>query len=226
MHKILIVEDDKDLRDSVEEWLKSEHYVVETAGDGSLAMDLLKFYEFDMIVLDWQLPLASGIDVCKTFRAGGGTAPVLMLTGKKTTQEKVTGLDCGADDYLTKPFDLDELSARVKALLRRVPEGREEILQFGNLTLDPSSRIVKKDGNEIRLIPKEFDLLEFLMRHPYDVFSAEALLCRVWKSDKEVSNDAIFTCIKRLRKKIEDKESHQLIQTVHGLGYKFVPPKN
>jgi len=144
-----------------------------------------------------------------------------MLTAKTATGEKISGLDAGADDYLTKPFDVGEVSARVRALLRRPAALTGNVLKLGQIVLERDTHRVTKTGEEIQLLPKEFALLEFFMRHPSQVFSAEALLDRVWASDSEASPETIRTYIKRLRQKIDNKETPSLIQTVHGVGYKF-----
>src|SRR5262249_34277288 len=176
------------------------------------------------LILDWQLPGMAGIDICKEFRSQGGMTPVLMLTGKSAISDKETGLDAGADDYLTKPFHMKELSARVRALFRRASRGTSNILTIGDLVLDPSNYRVTRDGVEIQLQKREFALLEFLMRNPNRVFSSEALLERVWVTDADVTPDAIRVYIMRLRKKVDEGAKASLIQTVHGVGYKLQTP--
>jgi len=222
MAKVLLVEDDQTLAHNIAEWLTLEHYIVESVADGTEAVDRLKFYQFDLIILDWLLPGLTGIEVCKQFRAHGGTTPILMLTGKKDVDEKEMGLDSGADDYLTKPFHLKELSARLRALLRRHPAVSSNNLTIGSMELSLQDHIFKKNGKVIRLFPKEFSLLEFLMRHPNQVFSSEALLDRVWNSSSDVSPESIRTYVARLRAKIDDADSESIIENVHGVGYKLV----
>lgn len=221
MAKVLIAEDDRDLCNMVVEWLQFEHYTVEAVNDGRSAMEKLQFYQYDIVVLDWEMPQMSGVEVCKKFRSEGGTSPIIMLTGKKLIVEKEEGLDSGADDYLTKPFHMKELSARMRALLRRPSALTSNVLKCRDLSLDPGSFRVTKGGADVQLLPREFALLEFLLRHPGQVFSAEALLDRVWKSDSDASPDALRTCLKRLRKKIDDPEAESVIRTVHGVGYKL-----
>jgi two-component system, OmpR family, response regulator len=179
------------------------------------------FNQYDVIVLDWDLPGATGVEICTSFRAKGGNTPIIMLTGKSTLRDKEEGLDSGADDYLTKPFHIKELSARIRALLRRPLSVTGNTLKVGDITLCPISYKVTKAEQEVQLLPREFALLEFLMRHPGQVFGAEALLDRVWNSDSEASPDALRTCMKRLRKKIESPEGDSIIKTVHGVGYKL-----
>lgn len=222
MAKILLVEDEADISDLVTAWLAKDHHVVEVAATGEQALDLLRVYPFDVLILDWMLPGVSGVEVCREYRTRGGTSPILMLTAKSHVNEKEKGLDAGADDYLTKPFELIELSARVRALLRRPVSFAGTVLKVGTIVLDTSTHKVTKNGGEVQLLPKEFALLAFFMRHPNQVFSAEALLDRVWSSDSEASPETIRTYIKRLRKKIDEEDKSSLIGTVHGVGYKLV----
>ncbi len=221
MPKILVVEDEPDFSMLIGEWLKNEHHVVEVVETGEDALDRLKFYKYDIVILDWMLPGISGLDVCKKYRELGGTTPILLLTAKKHVDEKEAGLDAGADDYLTKPFEMKELSARIRALMRRPVALTGSVLQVGELSLEPTTFKVSRSGKEINLLPKEFALLEFLMRHPNQVFSAEALLDRVWSSDSESSPETIRTYIKRLRKKIDQQGQPSMLSTVHGVGYKL-----
>ncbi len=221
MPKVLVVEDDLALQRMIIDWLSLEHYTIETAVDGQEAIDRLKFYQYDLVILDWQLPLASGIEVIRAHRSGGGRTPVLMLTGKSEIPDKEEGFDAGVDDYLTKPFHMKELSARLRALLRRPAGLVEEVLQVGPLTVDRRSHRVELAGEIIDLKPTEYSLLEFLMRHPGQVFGAEALLDRVWSSQSDSTVDALTTCIKRLRKKITPAGREPIIKTVYGVGYKL-----
>lgn len=222
MAKVLLVEDDKNLSTTVVDWLSSERLVVESIDDGSQAIDFIASYNYDLIILDWQLPGWSGIEICQEIRKRGLHTPVLMLTAKNTVHEKTTGLDAGADDYLTKPFHMQELSARVRALLRRRPLVQDNVLVARDIVLDRTSGRVTKDGQEIHLVPKEFALLEFFMRHPNEVFSAEAIITRVWPADSEASSQSLRPYINRLRGKIESEGKTELLRTVHGMGYKLV----
>jgi len=221
MAKILVVEDDESLSRMVSEWLIGEHHTVECSFDGADALEKLQFYDFELIILDLNLPSMGGIKILQAFRASGKQTPVLILTGQDKIEDKEIGLDSGADDYLTKPFHMKELSARVRAVLRRPTNYVGDKLASGALELDPGNHSVKVDGNEISLLPKEFALLEFLMRHPDQVFSADALLNRVWSSASDSSIDALTTCVKRLRKKIDKDGQPSFIKTVHGVGYKL-----
>lgn len=224
MAKILVVEDEIDLATPMRDWLAREQHLVELVVNGAEALERLRIYKFDLIILDLMIPGINGMQVCKCFRADGGTTPILMLTAKSAIEDKEAGLDAGADDYLTKPFHLKELSARVRALLRRHSNASSKELQLGDLILDVAGRKVTFKGKKIHFVPREFSLLEFLMRHPNQVFSAEALLDRVWASDTLASPDTIRTYIKILRKKLGEEGKDSLIRTVHGVGYKIESP--
>lgn len=221
MAKILVVEDEHDLAVPMKDWLTREQHIVEIVSTGTDALDRLRVYKYDVVILDIMLPGVSGLEVCKRYRNDGGSSSILMLTAKSTIEDKEVGLDAGADDYLTKPFHLKELSARIRALLRRHTQSTSRELRAGNLVLDVVSRRVLQNGQEIHFVPREFSLLEFLMRHPNQVFSAEALLDRIWASDTMASPDTIRTYIKILRKKLNSEGKDSIIKTVHGVGYKL-----
>ncbi len=223
MAKILIVEDDTDIATIVSRWLQHENHLVEISKDGEDASVKLKLNQYDLVILDWMLPKITGVELCQKFRTSGGTTPILLLTAKSTIENKEAGLDSGADDYLTKPFDLKELSARVRALLRRAGAISTKTLKIGDLSLDAEMHQVFVGDMLISLNPKEFALLEFLMRHPNQIFSGEALLSRVWQSDAMASTDTVRAHIKNLRKKIDQPGKTSPISTVHGLGYKIEP---
>lgn len=219
MAKIVVVEDDQDLVNLIKGILAVERHTVESVQNGREAVTMLQMYPYDLVILDWMLPGKLGTEICKEYRDKGGSAPILMLTSKADIEDKEKGLDAGADDYLTKPFHPKELSARVRALLRRPQTVVSKTLAVGDIMLDPNQVIVKKGGQEIHLLPKEFALLELFLRYPSQVFSAEALLDRVWASDSSASLDTVRTYIKTLRKKIDTKEQDSYIRTVHGVGY-------
>ncbi|MBS2003705.1 MAG: response regulator transcription factor [Candidatus Obscuribacterales bacterium] len=221
MTKILIVEDDADLGATLGRWMKLENYVFDLKDNGQDALQDLRFNNYDAIVLDLRLPDISGLEVLRTFRSRGGKTPVLILTGKNMIDEKTAGLDAGADDYLTKPFDGRELMARLRALLRRPAGFAGDVLVAGDIELDRKSHVVKCGGNEISLLPKEFDLLEFFMRHPNQVFNTESLLERVWPSTSETSPEVVRTHMNRLRKKLTAQGQREWFETVHGVGYKL-----
>jgi DNA-binding response OmpR family regulator len=224
MPKVLVVDDDNRLRMNISDWLEHQRFEVEEAKNGSEAKDLLATYVYDVVVLDWNLPDADGLEVCRWFRGRGGSTPILMLTGKDLIQDKVTSFDAGVDDYLTKPFDMQELTARLNALMRRGGAvAPTRVLNQGGLMIDPEKHLAKIDGNAIQLTPKEFDVLEFLARHPERVFSAETIMDRLWKADAEISPDTVRVYMKRLREKLEKHGRGALIKTIHGVGYKFSP---
>lgn len=223
MAKVLVVEDDPELTDVVIDCLKAQNFLVDHVGNGREALDRLKFFQYDLIVLDWQLPGMDGIEVCSQFRSRGGATPILMLTGKRTVDDKEAGFEAGADDYLTKPFQARELVARLRALLRRPQGVVAKTLKARDLELDATTHKVTKDGLEINLLPKEFALLEFLMRHPSQVFNGEALIDRVWSTDGETTSAAVRINVNRLRNKIDTEGQPSFISTVHGVGYRFDP---
>jgi len=222
MSKILIVDDEIDLAEGLKRSLLREQHVVELAFDGQQAADMLLVSKYDLVVLDWMMPKRTGLEVCKWIRSRRDRTPVLMLTAKGEIDDKETGLDSGADDYLTKPFHLREFQARVRALLRRGGEAEiTDTLTHGKICLHVKERTVMRDGEAIKLEPREFNLLEFLMRHPNQPFTSDALVTRVWESDTEVSSDAIRVYIRMLRKKLDVPNEPSIIETVHGLGYKL-----
>jgi DNA-binding response OmpR family regulator len=219
MAKILLVDDDNALAEMVCDALEAERYEVDWAADGSQGWAMLSAYKYDVLILDWQMPGKSGVELCREYRGGGGSGGVLMLTGKGSLSDKETGLDAGADDYLTKPFDSRELKARVRALLRRPAAFKSDVLKVRDVELDSGSRQVTKGGAEVHLIPREFALLHFFMKHPNQVFSTEALLDRVWSNESDAMPNAIRKCVERLRKKLDSEGQSSLIETVHGVGY-------
>ncbi|HEY9715048.1 MAG TPA: response regulator transcription factor [Chroococcales cyanobacterium] len=221
MAKLLLVEDDKTLAEMVRAWLVGEKHMVEVVHDGADALERLLGSEYDLVILDWDLPSISGIEILSRYRSKGGKAPIIMLTGKTTVLDKETGFDTGADDYLTKPFHVKELSLRIKALMRRGREIAEPTLSVLDLTLDPSQAQAFKGPMQLSLLPKEFALLEFLMRHPGKFFTADALLRHVWESESDSTAEALRTCVMRLRKKIDVAGEESVIETRPKLGYRL-----
>jgi two-component system OmpR family response regulator len=221
MTKILMIEDDIELAGKVRDWLVFEKFTVDVAHNGADASHFLAAYQYDVIIIDWQLPDTTGLEICRSFRGRGGLTPILFLTGKDAIENKEQGLDSGADDYVTKPFHVKELSARLRALIRRTPGLQPQTITCANLELETATFKVKNEGQEIQLLPKEFALLEYLMRRPNQVFSSKALLNAVWNSDSEASEDTIRTYIKTLRKKVTNQAGECPIKTIHGLGYKI-----
>jgi DNA-binding response OmpR family regulator len=220
MPKLLLVDDDTKVLSMLSDWLTHLEYTVESVENGKEAAFRLKTFEYDVIVLDWELPDTTGIDICREFREQGGHTPILMLTGRDDISDKLEGLDTGADDYITKPCDLDELAARVRALLRRPKALAPKTLTAGSFEIDLNAHSVKRDGVEIDLQPREFELFAFLAQHPNEIFNAEGIMTRVWSAESESSPDVVRVHVAKLRSKLGNPN---LIKTVHGLGYKFDP---
>lgn len=224
MAKILIIEDDKQLSMLICDFLQGEGHTAEAVFKGKEGLERLLFYKYDAVILDWELPELSGPEICKKYREKNGNSPILMLTGKKELEEKETGLDSGADDYLTKPFQLRELAARLRALLRRPAVASSPVLKAGNISFNPASRQVFRADVELTMQPKEIALLEFFMRHPNVPFSADAIMDRVWSSESDAAPDTVRIQIMRLRNKLDIDGKESMIKTVHRVGYMFVPP--
>ncbi len=223
MAKILLIEDDVDLSSMISARLEAENHVVECAHDGKVGHDYMMLTKYDLIILDWNLPGMEGVQVLKEYRKAGGNSPVIFLTGRDEISEKEVGLDSGADDYLTKPFNTRELSARIRALLRRPEAVQAEVLTSGDLMLDPANHRFTKSGKEMRLQPKDFSLLEFFMRNQDRPFSPDALLQRVWHADSDATIDGLRAAIKRIRKVIDASanEEDSFIETMPRVGYRF-----
>lgn len=218
MAKILLVEDDLELTESLVSYLTLENYTVELVMTGEDAIQLLENFKYDVIVLDWGLPGITGVEVLRRFRSSGGHTPVIFLTGRDDVYSKEIGLDNGADDYLTKPFDVRELSARIRSLMRRPSGLLPTKISVGNLIIEPDTRKIYVDGSPVRLTNKEYSVLEYLVRHPNQIFGARALMQAVWPSDSESSEDTVRACVKNLRRKISVGEEC-IVQTVPGSGY-------
>ncbi len=221
MAKLLVIEDDETLLGSVKQWLQGERHTVDAVTCVRDGLDRVMHYQFDMLILDWELPDGSGLDILTSYRGKGGQAPVLMLTGKSNVNDKRLGLDSGADDYLTKPFDLIELGARVRALLRRGQSELKSVLSVGPVTLDPARGTVKRGETTLHLPPKEFAVLELLMKHPGEYFTVESISARVWSDEADISPESIRTYINRLRNRINDPAGEPLIKTQWKRGYSF-----
>lgn len=223
MPKVLIVEDDAELSEMVARYLRFEHYLVEIVDNGEDALSQLEHSDYEVAVLDWNIQGAmTGLEVCKEHRARGGKTPILMLTGKSSIDDKTSGLDSGADDYLTKPFQVRELASRLRALLRRNPLKTEaSLLELDGLKVDIENYRTSQNGIEIKLIPKEFRILEVLMRQPGRVFSSDELVRKVWLTNEEGSADSVRTHIKNLRQKLAKSNCACSIETVHGVGYRI-----
>lgn len=220
--RILLVEDDSQLVASLSEALVVQRYLVDSAKDGESAWDKAQAIVYDLILMDVTLPKLDGVRLCQRLRDRGYFSPVLMLTARDTSLDKVIGLDAGADAYMVKPFNLQELLAQIRALLRRGQSGTPPILKWGDLSLDPSSYEVIYERSLIRLTPKEFALLEALMRYGKKVLSRAALIEQVWTWQESPEEDTIKTYVKNLRAKLKDAGApNDLIETVRGVGYRL-----
>jgi two-component system response regulator MprA len=218
--KILVVDDERAVRDSLRRALELEGYEIELAGDGTEALYRLESSEEpDAMILDVLMPGIDGLEVCRRIRSSGSTLPVLMLTARTEVEDRVSGLDAGADDYVTKPFALEELLARVRALLRRTSSESEEKLRFADLELDPGTREVTRGGRRIDLTRTEFALLELFMRNPRQVLTRSVIFERVWGYDFGYASNSLDVYIGYLRRKTEDDGEPRLIHTVRGVGY-------
>ncbi|WP_199197666.1 response regulator transcription factor, partial [Chroococcidiopsis sp. CCALA 051] len=219
--KILLVEDDETIVQLLQPTLASQRYLVELATDGQAGWELVDSFEYDLILLDVMLPKLDGINFCKKLRAKGDRTPVLLLTAQDSSTDKVRGLDAGADDYALKPFDIEELLARIRALLRRSSATPSPVLEWGFLRLDPSSCEVTYDGKLLHLTAKEYGILELLLRNTHRIFSQSALLDRVWSFDEPPTENTVRAHIKSLRQKIKKAGAPDPIETVYGLGYRL-----
>lgn len=221
MMRVLVVEDEPDLRSALAAALKKAGHAVDAAEDGPSGLAHLETYPYDLAVLDVMLPGTSGLAVCAEARRKGLALPILMLTARDTVGDKVAGLDAGADDYMVKPFELDELLARVRALLRRHADKKEGPLRVGALQLDPATGEVTRDGKPLALGRKQRALLEYFMRNPDRVLTREQIFDHVWNGEAEPDSDVVRAQVKLLRKAIGDQDGPRLIQTVHGVGYRM-----
>lgn len=221
MPKVLLAEDDVPVGETIVEFLTREKYFVDWEREGDMALHMLLSSEYDVAILDWNLPKATGLEICKGYRNKGGKAPILFLTERTDFADKEMGFDSGADDYLTKPFNMKELNLRLKALLRRPANLLESTIKKGIFELNVNEHQFYRQGEEIKLSPIEFALMEFFMKNEDTVFSAEAILDRVWPATSERSPDTLRTCFKRLREKVDLDPKDSCIQNVYGVGYKF-----
>jgi len=218
--KILVVDDERAVRDSLRRALELEGYSVELASDGEEALERLSANgEPDAMILDVLMPGMDGLEVCRRVRREGNRIPVLMLTARTEVENRVAGLDAGADDYVAKPFALEELLARMRALLRRTPSGSGEPLRFADLELDPGTREVRRGGESIDLTRTEFSLLELFMLNPRQVLTRSIIFERVWGYDFGFASNSLDVYIGYLRRKTEADDRPRLIQTVRGVGY-------
>jgi two-component system response regulator PhoP len=219
--RILVVEDEPALQEQVRAGLEAQSYTVDSTGDGKEALYLATEYPYDAAIVDIGLPGLSGLDIIGRLRARGSHLPILVLTARARWQDKVQGLETGADDYLTKPFEMEELLARLKALLRRAAGAAQEVLCFGPVTLNPGSQKVAVDGAEVELTSYEYRLLEHLMRERRRVLSKDELAAHLYPHDEERDSNVIEVLIGRLRRKLDPSGTLQPLETLRGRGYRF-----
>jgi heavy metal response regulator len=219
--RILLIEDDEHIVNFLKRGLKEEGYIVDVAYDGEDGLYLAENEEFDLIILDILLPKLDGFELCSRLRAKGNTTPILMLTAKDDIEDRVHGLDIGADDYLVKPFAFEELVARIRALLRRQKNVNSHILKVGDLTLNLLTREVKRGDRTIELTTREFELLKFLMYNRGQVLTRTQIARHVWSYDFDYFSNVVDVYIRYLREKIDEPFEHKLIHTIRGVGYKI-----
>ena len=217
--KILLVEDEIDLNNIVTKYLKKNGYSVDSVFDGEEALDYLEYGEYDLIILDVMMPKLNGFEVIKELRNKGNHTSVLMLTARDSADDKVKGLDLGADDYLVKPFAFDELLARIRVLLRRNTDNASNIFTLSNLTVNCNSHEVFRDNTSIKLSTREFTILEYMIRNKEKVLSREKIEQHIWDYNYEGGTNVVDVYIRYLRKKIDDNFSPKLIHTIRGIGY-------
>lgn len=220
--RILIIEDDDRIAKPLAEDLKHQHHAVDIATDGIEGWEYALATKYDLILLDLMLPRLDGVTLCKRLRAAKQNVLILMVTAKDTTGDKIIGLDAGADDYIVKPFELEELAARIRALSRRTPEFQQPVLTQGKLQLDPSSYHVTYDGQILSLTPKEYMILECFLRNPNKVLTRAMILEKLWEFDNLSGEETVKTHITNLRRKLKAVgSSEDSIETIYGIGYRL-----
>ncbi|MFZ5391722.1 MAG: response regulator transcription factor [Patescibacteria group bacterium] len=220
--KILLIEDEKGISNLIKEGLRLENFLVDAAFTGREGIDMALINQYDLIILDLMLPDMDGLNVCKELRKNKLALPVLMLTARKTTDDIISGLDSGADDYLTKPFEFDELMARIRALLRRGQKNATgNLLKLGELNLNTKTHEVVRQGKVLDLTNKEYKLLEYLIRRPNEVINRQEILEHVWETDTDPFSNTVEVHIRYLRQKIDQDFDHKMIKTIRGAGYKL-----
>ena len=221
--RILLVDDETELSDPLSRILSQEGYRVDVADNGAAGIKLALQNQYDLLILDWMLPYKSGLEICREVRSHSLTTPVLFLTAKDTIDDRVDGLDAGADDYLVKPFELRELLARVRALLRRstIETTQSDRLKVADLELDVENQVAYRSGKAIDLSEKEIKLLTYFMQHPDRLLTHEEIYSYLWQGEEQPSSNVLAALVRLLRRKIEIKGEAQLIHTVYGKGYRF-----
>jgi two-component system, OmpR family, response regulator len=221
--RVLLVEDDDKFAQAVRRGLRNEGYAVDTVADGEAALAQTNVWDYDAVILDVMLPGRDGFDVCHTLRKRDYWAPVLMLTARAEVDDRIRGLDAGADDYLLKPFSFGELLARLRALMRRAPADRPACLEVGDLVVDPATHEVRRAGESVVLTAREFAVLEYLARHPHEIVTRTRLLEHVWDENYPGSTNIVDVYVGYLRKKLERPFRRRLIRTVRGVGFVLDP---
>lgn len=221
--RILLVEDDTEQLEPLHTALTEAGHIVDGVEDGETAQWLLSQKNYDLVILDWLLPQVSGVELCRQYRQTGKTTPVLMLTAKDTTPDKITGLDAGADDYLVKPTDVLELLARVRALSRRSPLWTGDTIRVADLQLHLTSLIVERGDATVELAPREFHLLEYLLRHPHQVLTRNQIEEALWEWGTEPESNAVTALVRRLRQRLQLLGAADWIETIYGMGYRLKP---
>ena len=216
--RLLVVDDERDLAEAIARGLRREGWAVDVAHDGGRALEKAEVSDYDLVLLDRQIPVIHGDDVCRELHARGARTRILMLTASGTIEDRVGGLDVGADDYLSKPFAFEELTARVRALLRRTSESSDPVLERCGIVLDPARHIVERDGRSLELTPKEFAVLEILLRAEGRVVSVEELLERAWDENANPFTNAVRVCVMTLRRRLGEPS---VIETVVSAGYRI-----
>ncbi|MBD1929219.1 response regulator transcription factor [Trichocoleus sp. FACHB-90] len=223
--RVLLVEDDPKQLMPLQMVLSQAGHSVDGVKDGETAQWLLSEKEYDLLVLDWMLPRVSGVTLCRQYRAAGKTAPVLMITARDTTSEKVTGLDAGADDYLVKPIDLVEFMARVRALRRRSPLWQGDTLSLEDLHLHLDTLTVERQGATVSLSSREFQLLEYFMRHPRQVLTRNQIEQAVWEWGTEPESNAMTVLVRKLRQRLQAVRAADWVESIYGMGYRLMSPE-
>jgi two-component system, OmpR family, copper resistance phosphate regulon response regulator CusR len=223
--RILLIEDNRRLNTSLKMSLIDDGYAVDSAYDGEEGQDLAEMTPYDAIILDIMLPKKDGLQVCRDLRQERVNTPIIMLTAKDTVEDRVQGLDSGADDYLIKPFAFQELRARLRALLRRDSSDKTGTITIADLALDPASHTVERSGQSIELTAKEFALLEYFMRNPNRLITRQMAETHIWSYDFDGTSNVVDVYVRRLRRKVDDPYQVKLLETLRGAGYRLIKPK-
>lgn len=224
--RLLLVEDNRRLNESLRKTLLEDGYAVDAAYDGVEGEDMALLTPYDAIILDIMLPKRDGLEVCRSLRNQRVASPILMLTARDALDDRVLGLDSGADDYLIKPFEVKELRARLRALMRRESKDKSGSLVVGDLSLDPAAHLAWRGAVALELTAKEFALLEYMMRHPNRLITREMVVAHLWDYSQSIASNVVDVYIRRLRRKVDDPFEPRLIETVRGGGYRLNPPKD